>query len=89
MLEVRFGKRVGEHFISGTINDLEGTMFDDPSDSDEVESDVNVFSACVVPVVFSELNRDSLSQKRTVSGVRTTLKSWLIMEWSHKASLAM
>ena len=46
----RFGERIGEHLIGWAINDLEGTLFDNPAD--EVESDVNVFSVCVVLVVF-------------------------------------
>ena len=49
-----FGERVGEHLISWAINDLEGTLFDNPAD--EVELDVNVFSACVVLVVFGKFN---------------------------------
>ena len=49
-----FGERVGEHLIGWAINDLEGTLFDDPAD--EVESDVNMFGAGMVLVVFGKFD---------------------------------
>ena len=50
----RFGERVGEHLIGWAINDLEGTLFDNPAD--KVELDVNMFGAGVVLVVFGKFD---------------------------------
>lgn len=47
------GKHIHDHLVGRAVGDLEGALLDDPSD--EVIAYINMFSSCVVLVVFSEL----------------------------------
>jgi hypothetical protein len=49
-----FGKGIGYHFIDRAINEAKGTTFDNPMD--EMEADINVFSAGMELVILGKGN---------------------------------
>lgn len=57
-----FSEGIGNHVISGAINETDGSVFDDPSD--KMKAYINMFSTWVILVVFGECNRRLIIGKK-------------------------